>query len=201
MLLLLLMGGSSIINIEDEDKLEGIEDEDKLEGIEDELVDDLLDNNSPLEDLLSTGKDGFNNHLGEFIGCLPGGISRTMQEFADEEVNRGFKNRVIETLSGTDGVYSEDSFKRALSLEGKEELASLSPGDFVQRVDSFAQRILRPDEYTDFTRSTITTRYEELNRLLKEKNDRALEALGNAVNQISEIPPEVGQLVNLQVHI
>ena len=127
--------------------------------------------------------------LAEYLPFIQASISTTMQRFADEVVNRGFKNRVIKTLSGTDGVYSEESFKRALAVEGEEELASLSPGAFFQRVDSLAQRILRPEEYSALPHSTTSTRYENLNRLLKEKNDRALESLGNVLHrQIPSIP-------------
>ena len=135
----------------------------------------------PLEDLLAI--DGVNKYIGEFIGFLPPAISKAMQEFADEKVTPGFKHRVIKTLSGTDGVYSEESFKRALAVEGEEELASLSVGAFFQRVDSLAQRGLNLDEYNTLPHSTTITRYEELNRLLKEKNDRALEALGNVLRE------------------
>ena len=175
-------GGSKSGNVNDE-----------LENSEDELVNDLLDNNIPLECLSAT--DGVNNNLSEFIGFLPPAISKAMQEFADEKVTPGFKQRVIETLSGADGVYSKDSFKRALSLEVKKELSSLSAGAFFQRVDSLAQRVLNPDEYSGLPPSTSIARYEELNRLLKEKNDRALEALGNEVRrQIPTTPHRANDL-------
>ena len=77
---------------------------------------------------------------------------------------------MIKTLSVEYGVYSEESFKRALTVEGDQEMASLSPGDFFQRIDTLAQRVLNSDEYSALPHSTTITRYEELNRLLKEKN-------------------------------